>query len=683
MKKLDFHIHTVKAISDNKFEFSIDTLKRYIDEKKLDAIAITNHNIFDNEQFELISNSVSIPVFPGIEIDIEKGHLLLITELSDLKDFIVRCQQVKDTNCTPKSSMSEESFLKIFPDLNKYLLIPHYDKSPELKLDRIPNIRNYIYCGEVTSVKKFISMKKDYDELVPVIFSDQRMKPELTNFSDNQTFIDINEITLKSIKQAQLDRTKFSHCEEGGTSLFQILDNGLKISSGLTVVLGSRSSGKSHTLDAINEQYKATDENSQVTYIKQFDLLVRDEKSDKQRFDELLKIKGDSINQQFLLPFKHVVEDVQNVNLNTDMKDVEDYICSLKKAASEYERQDTFSKAKIFNETLYDIKDLKSLLKLIHSLEIVYENIEYREIINEFIDRKNLIQLLIKLKEQYIVECRVNNQKKFINDLVSSIKNELGTRSTNTSIPDIDFYEILMNKEKVNKFNEVVKELQKRRIVERKTIYSFTIEAIADKFYKISDLHTLIKTNQSLSSLFDKYNNPYEYLLELKNINFIAPSDYYKWFVNVKYEVLNRYGTKASGGERSEFNLLQKLNDAAKKDILILDEPESSFDNIFLKEGVDKTLKVLSTKIPVIIATHNSTIGASVHPDYLLYTNKHVDNDGKVHYQIYSGFPTSEYLEDLEGNKIERRIVMLDCLEAGEKAYTERSKTYEVSIYKK
>lgn len=110
-------------------------------------------------------------------------------------------------------------------------------------------------------------------------------------------------------------------------------------------------------------------------------------------------------------------------------------------------------------------------------------------------------------------------------------------------------------------------------------------------------------------------------------------------------------------------------------------EPESSFDNIFLKDGVDVLLKELSEHIPVVIATHNNTIGASVHPDFLIYTEKEITPDGAITYHLYSGYPTSEELTDLEGNKLKRRSIMLNCLEAGEEAYLERSKTYEVSLH--
>ena len=39
---------------------------------------------------------ISVPVFPGIEIDIEQGHLLLITSPDDLDDFEPRCKHIQE-----------------------------------------------------------------------------------------------------------------------------------------------------------------------------------------------------------------------------------------------------------------------------------------------------------------------------------------------------------------------------------------------------------------------------------------------------------------------------------------------------------------------------------------------------------------------------------------------------------
>ena len=109
-----------------------------------------------------------------------------------------------------------------------------------------------------------------------------------------------------------------------------------------------------------------------------------------------------------------------------------------------------------------------------------------------------------------------------------------------------------------------------------------------------------------------------------------------------------------------------------------MDEPESSFDNLFLKDGVNTLLKDLSKHTPVVVSTHNNTIGASLCPDYLIYTEKEILPNGEVKYHLYHGYPSSMFLTDLEGNKIKCKDIMLDCLEAGEPAYVDRRRSYEI-----
>ena len=144
MKKVDLHIHTVSTIKDKPFIFDITKLQEYINFSHLDAIAITNHNKFDLSQFTEIENEITIPVFPGIEVDIEAGHLLLITNSNDISDFSAKCNKIELLITDKEACISEQQFLEIFTDLNKYILIPHYDKDPKLDLDRIPTISKYI-----------------------------------------------------------------------------------------------------------------------------------------------------------------------------------------------------------------------------------------------------------------------------------------------------------------------------------------------------------------------------------------------------------------------------------------------------------------------------------------------------------------------------------------------------------
>ncbi len=131
-----------------------------------------------------------------------------------------------------------------------------------------------------------------------------------------------------------------------------------------------------------------------------------------------------------------------------------------------------------------------------------------------------------------------------------------------------------------------------------------------------------------------------------------------------------------SGGERSEFNLLEKIQDAFHYDMLLIDEPESSFDNLFLKNEVNEQIKEISKSIPVIIVTHNNTVGASILPDYILYTKKSIIDKQPV-FEIYSGYPSDKLLKTVCGKEISNYDIMLNCLEAGNIAYNKRNKSYE------
>jgi len=420
MKKMDLHIHTVSTKRDKPFAFSIEKLKGYVIQEKVDLIAITNHNLFDAQQFSDITNALPIKVFPGIEVDIEGGHLIVITDPSDIDDFTEKCAKVYRLNETSEDSyISEAQFMEIFNDLGKYILIPHYEKEPKLPLERVPQISPYIKCGETCSAKKFIYMQSRSEKLVPVLFSDWRVEEKAQFPLGRQTYIDIDDVNMMSLKYALTDKAKVSLKPEDGNSLFQILDNGLQISTGLTVLLGKRSSGKTYTLDQINAQFPGG------KYIKQFSLLSTDDEQSQRKFEAALKNRGNSVTESYLGPFKTVVDDVQSVNLEQDAKEIDEYLETLKKAGEDAQRQDIFSKANLYQESNFSIKNLSSLVEMIEAVETLLGSIEYKELVEKYVGRRSLLRLAIALREQYIQEKTDSLHKEYVNSLITSVKKEL------------------------------------------------------------------------------------------------------------------------------------------------------------------------------------------------------------------------------------------------------------------
>ena len=676
MKKIDLHIHTVKTNSDADFEFNMESLAEYVKTKSIDVIAITNHNLFNKSQFQKICDALpDTEVFPGIEINIGRyssGHLLLIASRGNISDFESKCKEVQDKITDPQKFITLGELKQIFGDLSEYLLIPHISKKPHMDHALIDELNDYICCGEVASIKDFIYHAKSVSELTPVIFSDFRAKKVSNdNYPVRQTYIDIGDTSLNAIKAALADKNKVKLSDREGNKIVQILDY-LEISTGLNVIIGERASGKTFTVDAIEKRV------DNVKYIKQFELLERDPEKAAREFEESLTNKKSDIASKYLKPFSDVVDEIVDISIKDDEKSVELYLQSLKKYAFESERADVYSKCKMFMEDKYQISKGDRTDEVIKAVLTLLENVEHQQIINKHIKRENLISLLLELIEKHRENMLEIKKKELCNEIIDATKQKLKRKSASQSIPELNLYDLVINKAKVHKFEEIVNKLKQPCAITTQNIEDFVFEVKREKFDGAGELKNHSKTNEKFSPAFSKYNLPYEYLQKIKEINGVPRSSYHEYFVNIKYSILNNYGKPVSGGERAEFLLLQKINEASNYDMLIIDEPESSFDNLFLKNKVNKIIKDISENMPVIFVTHNSTVGASIKPDFLIHTKRFITDEKEAIYKVYYGHPNDKELHTIHGEVINNANVTMDCLEAGEDAYNERRSNYDL-----
>lgn len=300
---------------------------------------------------------------------------------------------------------------------------------------------------------------------------------------------------------------------------------------------------------------------------------------------------------------------------------------------------------------------------------------QYKELVSKHLPEASLKALLRDLIDLMRNGRLDGKYKKEVNNIIKMVKDSLQLKSAAPRIPDIDLYQYFINKKKREVFAQIAIAIKKNRVISQDKAGQFTISVSARPFVNASDLKTVGLRQISLVSAFEKYNDPVAYLDALKVVN-VESDRIYKLFAAIDYKILNSSGLPVSGGERSEFNFLQKIKDAILCDILIIDEPESSFDNIFLKNEVNKFIKDMAATMPVIISTHNNTIGGSIKPDYILYTEKKIES-GIPQFYTYSGFPGAKTLDDVTGNSIENYEITLNSLEAGEQAYSERREIYE------
>lgn len=675
MKKCDLHIHTIASVTDSLFTFSMDVLKDYVDTRKLEVIAITNHNTFDRNQYDsikaVLSNTI---VLPGIEIDVDGGHVLLITDTDNenLNDFESKCSQVTPLINNQTDTIAFNVLQGIFHDFSKYLIIPHIDKEPALPKATIMSFASNVKVGEVGSHKKFVSAIKNNADYTPVLFSDFRASStaDRSNYPVRQTYIDIQDVSVNTLKISLSDKAKVGLAPTDGHNLFTCFSDGQCLSTGLNIVLGKRSSGKTYTLQRICDHFP-----EKALHIKQFELIKDQDAKSLSQFDAQDKQAQEQIAEDYLAPFKEVVRDVSSVpSKEKDMLEVGNYVDCLLKYAKEENLADVYSKTRLYNESKYRLFDTQELDKLIKATQELIENTKYRDTIELFISAASLKALFCSLVEQYNELLLFNKMLETVNSIISESQRLLRMRSTATIVPDLDLYGCLINSVKRSRFVKVANELKKSREISRREIGNFTVLTSTRPFKNASDFEPHKRV--SLTDSYTKYEQPFEFLQKLKETE-LNSTTYHTFFSKIEYKILNTYGHPVSGGERTEFNFLQRVKDAMMYDILIIDEPESSFDNIFLKKQVNTLIKEMAQLMPVVVSTHNNTIGSSIKPDFILYTEKAIV-DGKPEFRLYSGHPGDKDLTTIDGRKVKNYTITLDSLEAGEDAYIERKHSYEI-----
>ena len=524
---------------------------------------------------------------------------------------------------------------------------------------------------EVHSAKKFIRVYKDSSGVTPVLFSDVRIRDGLSKYPTRHTYVDCGDISLDALKTCLVDKGKVALSERDGNSLWQVFDNGQMISTGLNVLLGERSTGKTYTLDEIDKIVH------RVKYIRQFQLVQQDPDTDERMFRESIQKEKSSFVDQYLAEFKSVVDSVLSIDLEANEKQLDNYYESLIKSAEDSDRRDAYAKAALFDEELFPLSDSKTLKDLIGSVRQVIENIEYKELIDKHIDRTSMKTLACELIELLWDEAYTHKKKGYANTIIRDVKEKLRLHTSATAVEDLDIYSYLMDKEKISKFEKIASLLKKATTISVENIQAFRIEATKRPYTGASEVRSASGTASAFSDAFQHYSVPYRYLRRLLEIPSIPTGVIYKLFTNINYRILNSYGYPVSGGERSEFRLLQEIKDSQNHDMLLIDEPESSFDNLFLNSDVNEMINEISNTMPVIVVTHNNTVGASIGANYMLYTSRNIKDDGEVEYRTYSGYPTDMKLVSPDGLSIDTHQILMNSLEAGADAYKNRGAIYE------
>jgi hypothetical protein len=647
----------------------MEKMKEFVEVNNLDCVAITNHNYFAKDQFIDIQTNINTCMFlPGIEIDIENGHMLVIASNGDLEVFSNQCLKTHELISDEKEYINLEEFKTIFANYNDYLLIFHYDKRPKVKIDVITQLSSNLILGEVSSAVKWQYYNRHDTSFTPLLFSDIRIMVDIDPnrpqdmFSTRNMYIDLTEIDISSLKTVFADSTKY-HINSSMVNDYFEVGEGVLASTGLNVVFGQRSSGKTYLLDRI-----AKKDWENVKYIEQFELSSSSEDGE---FDKKINTLYDRLRMTYLSELQSITKRVLSINYEEYNQKLMRYNSSLSDYAKNYVRNNTFARTKIFTAVDIPKYEMTEIDKVISSVEVLLNTTnEYKTILFQSFTENDLIESRKRLLEHKFLKVKSNLIKEYSNTTIKAIQDALGDESNIGTIERFDIIEYSKDIYRIMKFEELIIDVRKIESTSVAIDCGFEIIRNRREITSAKRLGEIHPRRLKYATPYKKYSEPYIYLQLLKTIG-VEDSSIHKLLVDVSFSAKNADGNNLSGGERSEFILTNELKYNELFDVILLDEPESSFDNMFLNNHITELLLELSKKSTVFVTTHNPNLGVLKQANNIIYT----ENDKGVYSKYFGSFNSNELKN--EDKTIELYASLMNMMEAGKKVYEERGKLYE------
>ena len=675
VQKIDFHLHTIASIKDSDFIFSLDWLRNYVEEMELDAIAITNHDLFDKENFEEITVALDkVKVYPGIELTLDVGHVNIIFPIDCIDELLTFSDWLSQIHQTQSDSITCEQLCDKLPCWEKGIYIFELGKSKGIK--KVPDVlSSVVHVGGVPNQLRFNIAHNNPDSLVPCLFSDAHAtdndtddRNDIQKLRNKQTYLQIDSCEWEDIKRCLYDRNKVSINKDNLQDVINI--NGVNISSGLNLVVGKRGTGKTHFLNKIKEEYSE----DEYYEIKQFETARADEYIEKQR-----KEQGLSALHSWQGKYKNQFLKIKNYlnNNETEQENIECFLNDVKRFANEMARSESSQKYLLFKETEFEFSSIEYIETALSNIKGVIEKDEIWKLLSNSVQKKNnFVDVYLELRNLYIEFRKDNEIKKKVNKIMTEVKSTVTARTGISNVQECSINKIIHRQQLEKKINEFLNSIVTKSPQKNERLHGYQIQVNLVPYESASQFQKEIGTKEAVNNdLMEAYKNKdfITFLNNLKRKNFYNEANFAEYLVRKEVKLLDSDGVPASGGQAVGFALMLRLNEAKNKPIILIDEPESSLDNAYIKSELNTELKQLARNSMVVVITHNSTLGTLLEPDYLIVTSK--DNNGN--YSIMSGeFSSSKIKDSINGLEEKSHDKFIEAMESGIDSYTKKGEIY-------
>lgn len=682
MKAIDFHIHTLFDTSkDHAFTFSQQWLDEYVHSAELDAIAICNHNVFDTEQFRRIAKATESTVFPGMEVSLLNGHVLVIYDNSTeaIAEIAHASEIITNFNLGPSDSIDIEEFKRVFPDWKNSILVFETTKSNSMAIP--DDLREATCLGGVPSPNRFQRELLMGTE-VPALFSDahasldesDRKRNHIPDLVIKHTFVECDTTSFEDIRRGLQQKSTVGSNKNQVTNIYDVVvdEHPVTVSTGLNLIVGRRGSGKTFLIDSI-----ASGSSDKIYKLQQFDTA-----SNRTRFLERQQAqKGQEAYKKFVQRYQKTWTQINDTLMKTDESDVTDitqYLIELQAYANSYNSRGQASQIGLFNDRPFEFIPQKNLISDLTSLRSLIESKDFWNHVTTAY-RETFIKAYTELRS-YLINTRIHeNQQERVNILIDAVQSEVRRQSGIMKPPTINLtksFKKNLVQDKTNIFLEKILFSSTDGVTlsrEKFGEYQVVVRLVA--FEDAKDYQKIMHTSEAVKN---KLLIPYRegnfdtYLNNLKTYSFYRPNHLTDYIANVVTTLETAKGNPASGGQQVAFALLMGLEEAKSSDVALIDEPEASLDNHFIKTTLIPKLRELAMHTTTFVITHNSTLGTLLKPNYLIVAK--TSDEKKFDY--LSGDFKSAKIHDTVGTEFDSIEDFVDAMESGIDTYKEKGEVY-------
>jgi len=709
--KIDIHVHTKKTKQGDAETREIDANRFHeiVSSTEVKIIAITNHNVFDVEQYEEFVAKVGddFQIWPGVELDVVKdgrrGHLIVIVSPSMAKKFSDTILSLTKASIPDDFTISLKDVISNFDGFKPVYIAHYHQKKPDLLDEDIEYIvektanksrvlkeaTNAVSAGVFIShghasihgsdVQKWSKYPKQSETL-----PDLRLPVE--SFEQFCLLLDKDQCAINTLLDKKYpEKISIQPFKDETTIEITIYDD-------INVFFGAKGTGKSDILAAI------------AAYFSQKGVACKKFESGSIKLDDAYNLNG-----------KGLKIDLNDHGINYCSKEINRIRSAQEIPVTSISKYKQFFSERLKNKKAQKIK-IKDMPRVnTQNFEREFGNVqdsnkkikefksfaEESAILKDVLGNKeieNLTSLLNKaikgLNEKGFEQFSNEKSALLFNSMIETFKLEISKKTGSPTKPsETGFQKYASNRIKI----ELAAKTLMENISKKITIGDEYVGNLGEKGELLCKTEIVIQNGnitegrfKSLGSVNKKPLKKFSKVMadikkkvysqdlfnNIADLNAIDDIDSIPTTLELivfdRYFVIADERYEPSTGEESMILLHRELSE--DKDIYILDEPEKSLGNEYINSVIVPLIKEKAKAgKKVFIATHDANIAVRTLPYNSVY--RHHNKDG---YQTFIGNPFSNNLTNINTllEKIDWKEVSMKTLEGGRDAFGERGQIY-------